>query len=99
LHQIISITALASVSPLGKDPELIWQQYLNPVAAITEVAVGVKNTFVAVLDAESKLAVKELQQSDQKYKALDPSVLYAMLLHEKPFKRPVGRQPMILASI
>jgi 3-oxoacyl-(acyl-carrier-protein) synthase len=83
LHQIISITALASVSPLGKDPELIWQQYLNPEAAITEVAVGVKNTFVAVLDAESKLAVKALQQSDQKYKALDPSVLYAMVASRK----------------
>ena len=83
MHQIISITALASVSPLGKDPELIWQQYLNPEAAITEEIVGAKNTFVAVLDAESKLAVKALQQSDQKYKALDPSVLYAMVASRK----------------
>ena len=58
LHQIISITALASVSPLGKDPELIWHQYLNPEAAITEEIVGAKNTLVAVLDSESKLAVK-----------------------------------------
>ena len=83
LHQIISITALASVSPLGKDPELIWQQYLNPETAITEEIVGAKNTLVAVLDAESKLAVKALQQSDQKYKALDPSVLYAMVASRK----------------
>jgi 3-oxoacyl-(acyl-carrier-protein) synthase len=83
LHQIISITALASVSPLGKDPELIWQQYLNPEAAITEEIVDAKNKLVAVLDAESKLAVKALQQSDQKYKALDPSVLYAMVASRK----------------
>lgn len=83
MHQIISITALASVSPLGKDPELIWQQYLNPEAAITEEIVDAKNKLVAVLDAESKLAVKALQQSDQKYKALDPSVLYAMVASRK----------------
>lgn len=83
LHQIISITALASVSPLGKDSQSIWEQYLNPETAITEEVVGAKNTLVAVLDPESKLAVKALQQSDQKYKALDPSVLYAMVASRK----------------
>jgi hypothetical protein len=26
---IISITALSSISPLGNDPTVIWQNYLN----------------------------------------------------------------------
>lgn len=83
LHQIISITALASISPLGKDSKAIWEQYLNPETAITEVKVGAKNVLAAVLDSESKLVVKALQQSDHKYKALDPSVLYAMVASRK----------------
>ncbi len=83
LHQIISITALASISPLGKDSKAIWEQYLNPETAITEVKVGAKNALAAVLDSESKLVVKALQQSDHKYKALDPSVLYAMVASRK----------------
>ena len=87
LHQIISITALASVSPLGKDSQSIWKQYLNPETAITEEIVGAKNTLVAVLDPESKLAVKALQQSDHKYKALDPSVLYAMVASRKAVQK------------
>ena len=87
LHQIISITALASVSPLGKNSQSIWEQYLNPETAITEEIVGAKNTLVAVLDPESKLAVKALQQSDHKYKALDPSVLYAMVASRKAVQK------------
>lgn len=83
LHQIISITALASVSPLGNDAQTIWKQYLNPGTAITEEVVGVKNTPVAVLDPESKAAVIALQQSDHKYKALDSSVLYALVASRK----------------
>lgn len=87
LHQIISITALASVSPLGNDSQTIWKQYLNPETAITEEVVGVKNTLVAVLDPESKGAVIALQQSDHKYKALDSSVLYALVASRKAIQK------------
>ena len=83
LSQTISITAIASVSPLGNSPETIWENYLNTNHCFTEEDLDQKATLVAMLDTDSKEIVEDLRQSDAKYKSLDKSVLYAMVASRK----------------
>lgn len=79
----ISITAIASISPLGNSPAIIWQKYLNNNHCFSEHVLDHQNTFVATLDGDSKQVVAALRDSDQKYKSLDKSVLYAMAASRK----------------
>ena len=83
LSQTISITAIASISPLGNTPEVIWQNYLNQNHCFTELDLDNKKTFVATLDSNSEQVIAELRESDNKYKSLDKSVLYAMSASRK----------------
>jgi 3-oxoacyl-(acyl-carrier-protein) synthase len=83
LSQTISITAIASVSPLGNDSETIWKNYQNPEPSFQFQLLDQKNTWVGELDEDSKAVVNALRQSDSKYKSLDNSVLYAMLAARK----------------
>ncbi len=83
MSQIISITAIASVSPLGNEPDSIWNNYQNPKPCFQSRFLDHKDTLVAPLDTDSKEQVDALRQSDSKYKFLDNSVLYAMLASRK----------------
>lgn len=78
LSKIISITSIASISPLGNDPKTVWENYKNTNHCFTEHFLDHKNTLVAKLDEDSKAIVEALKHSDIKYKFLDNSVLYAM---------------------
>ncbi|SFM97623.1 3-oxoacyl-(acyl-carrier-protein) synthase [Flavobacterium succinicans] len=83
MSQIISITALSSISPLGNDPKTIWENYQHPSTCFSEQFLDHQKTWVAALDAASQQEVLALQQTDIKYKALDKSVLYAMVAARK----------------
>lgn len=83
LPQTISITAIASISPLGNEIETIWKNYNTDKTCFEERFLDQKNTLVASLDSDSKQVVDALQQSDIKYKFLDKSVLYAMAASRK----------------
>jgi len=83
LSTTISITAIASISPLGANSKIIWENYLNDNHCFTEHILDHKKTFVATLDANSEQLVGELRASDSKYKSLDKSVLYAMAASRK----------------
>ncbi|RKS15909.1 beta-ketoacyl synthase N-terminal-like domain-containing protein [Flavobacterium sp. 120] len=83
MSTIISITAIASISPLGNTPEAIWENYLNENHCFTEHILDHKKTFVATLNANSEQVVGGLRESDNKYKSLDKSVLYAMAASRK----------------
>ncbi len=83
MPKIISITALASISPLGNDPKTIWANYQNPNHCFTTQFLDHKNTLVAPLNNESKAIIEALKQSDVKYKSLDKSVLYAIAASRK----------------
>jgi 3-oxoacyl-(acyl-carrier-protein) synthase len=83
LSQTISITAIASISPLGNTPETIWGNYLSSKHCFKNQELDHKETIVAPLDSGSKQVVDDLQQSDIKYKSLDKSVLYAMAAARK----------------
>nr|WP_288834991.1 beta-ketoacyl synthase N-terminal-like domain-containing protein [uncultured Flavobacterium sp.] len=78
MSTIISITALASISPLGNDQKTIWENYLSENHCFSKKYLDNQESWVASLDENSQQIVAELQQSDVKYKSLDPSVLYAM---------------------
>ena len=78
MSQIISITALSSVSPLGNDPEKIWKNYLNEAHCFVKLHIDEAPTFIAPLDTNSVQKIELLKESDSKYKSLDKSVLYAM---------------------
>ncbi len=78
MSQTISITALASISPLGNDSKTIWGNYLSENHFFSKKHLDNQETLVASLDEDSRKIVAELQQSDIKYKSLDNSVLYAM---------------------
>lgn len=78
LSQTISITAIASISSLGNDPKTIWDNYKKTAHCFTEHFFDHKNTLVAKLDEDSQEIIEVLRQSDNKYKFLDKSVLYAI---------------------
>ncbi len=75
----IAITALASVSPLGNNPESIWANYLSPKTLITAKDFNGNSQWVATIPAEIRTAIADLRQEDIKYKALDETVLLAVL--------------------
>jgi 3-oxoacyl-(acyl-carrier-protein) synthase len=79
LSQTISITSIASISPLGNDSEIIWNNYQNSNTCFQSRYLDQKETWVATLDDNSKTQVAALRASDSKYNFLDNSVLYAML--------------------
>ena len=86
LSTTISITAIASISPLGNDPKVIWENYLNEKHCFTEHLLDYKNTFVGKLDSDSNSLITTLRASDSKYKFLDKSVLYAMAAARQAMK-------------
>ncbi|WP_426090453.1 beta-ketoacyl synthase N-terminal-like domain-containing protein [Flavobacterium sp. DSR3-2] len=78
MSKTISITAIASISPLGTDSKTIWGNYLNQNHCFTEHILDHKKTFVAMLLDDLEQVILALRASDSKYKSLDKSVLYAM---------------------
>lgn len=83
MSKIISITSIASISPLGNDPLTIWKNYKNTNHCFTNHFLDHKNTLVAKLDEDSNAIIEALKHSDSKYKFLDKSVLYAMAASRK----------------
>jgi 3-oxoacyl-(acyl-carrier-protein) synthase len=82
----ISITAIASISPLGKSLNETWNSYLNNTHCITEKPFGNEKHLVAEIPSEAKLAIETLRQSDNKYKSLDATVLYAIYASRQAIK-------------
>lgn len=86
MSKTISITSIASISPLGNDSKAIWENYQRTNHCFTSHFLDHKNTLVAKLDDDSNTIVEALKQSDIKYKSLDKSVLYAMVASRKAIK-------------
>lgn len=79
----IAITSLASLSPLGNTPEGIWNNYLSPKTLISTKEFNGKSQFVATIPAEIRKRIDVLRKEDVKYKALDETVLMAILTSRK----------------
>jgi len=74
----IAITALSSLSSLGKNSSEVWNNYVQPKHFLHLQSFGNTSEFAAPLAAEGSQLIAEIRQSDSKYKALDPSVLMAI---------------------
>ena len=79
----IAITALASVSALGKNENEVWNRYTNDESYLKPHAIGNRQQYAGFLDREAQKEVEALRLSDHKYKSLDKSVLFAMLASRK----------------
>ncbi|MFN8275014.1 MAG: beta-ketoacyl synthase N-terminal-like domain-containing protein [Flavobacteriaceae bacterium] len=74
----IAISALASVSPLGSDPNTIVAHYATQQTAMAKKNFGLHEYWAASLPIEDAQRLEQLRLSEAKYKALDPSVLMAI---------------------
>lgn len=67
------------MSPLGKEADGIWKQYLSPETLITTQVFDGKSRLVATIPQALRLEIDALRKEDSKYKALDETVLMAIL--------------------
>lgn len=88
----IAITSLASISPLGNNPTDIWNNYLSDKTLISSQEFDGKHQFVATIPAEIRHEIFQLRKSDIKYKALDETVLLAILTSRKAIEKAGWKQ-------
>lgn len=83
----IAITSLASISPLGKNPEAIWHNYLSNETLISTEEFNGQQQFVARIPSEIRNEIDDLRKSEIKYKALDETVLLSILVSRQAIKK------------
>ena len=74
---------MSSISPLGNDADTIWHNYLSGKSLIFKKSFNGQLNYVALIPAEVRIEIEELRKSDVKYKALDETVLMALLVSRK----------------
>lgn len=82
----ISITAIASISPLGNNQNSIWEHYINGQHCFENQNFSHGNAPVAAIPEDLKQDLDTLRQSDNKYKSLDDSVLFAIYASRQAIK-------------
>ena len=87
MQKPISITAISSISPLGKSLDDAWKSYQNNQHCITEKSFGNKQALVAEIPKGAKEEIALLRESDSKYKSLDDTVLFAIYASRKAIKQ------------
>ncbi|WP_299003155.1 beta-ketoacyl synthase N-terminal-like domain-containing protein [uncultured Tenacibaculum sp.] len=87
MKEPISITSFASVSALGSSSENIWKNYLNDQHFLTLKEFENFKAWVAQISQDDKNAIEKVQNSDNKYKNLDPSVLYTLFVTRKAIEQ------------
>ncbi|WP_396636547.1 beta-ketoacyl synthase N-terminal-like domain-containing protein [Maribacter sp. R77961] len=86
MKEEISITAVASISPLGELLEGAFEQYQQNTHCFVQRNYNNRDTWVASLPDNVWEKIKQLKNSDTKYKNLDDSVLYAIYASRKAIK-------------
>jgi len=86
LNKPISITAIASISPLGTSQSEIWKNYNSKNHFFSEKQFTHDKALVAEIPAEAKKQIDQLRLSDNKYKSLDDSVLFAVYASRNAIK-------------
>ena len=81
-HTPISITGLASISPLGSNRNAILKAYLDNKHYFTKR----ENTWVGELDKNTLQKIEDLKTESNKYKPLDNSVLFSILSSRNAIK-------------
>ena len=78
MNRNISITALASTSPLGVTTDEIWANYMNPSHRLHPLSLNDKDVWAGVIPKKIKAELELLRTSNSKYLHLDNSVLLAI---------------------
>lgn len=78
MKEPISITAIASISPLGSGLKDAWRGYQDKVPVFDKMIFGKTVAWAAALPIATKLEVDQLKASDFKFKNLDDTVHYAL---------------------
>lgn len=86
MKNLISITALASLSPLGISLQESREVYLNANHYIVKKRIHGKDVLVAPLSAFAKSRIIELRHSNSKYENLDDSVLFTLFASREAVK-------------
>jgi 3-oxoacyl-[acyl-carrier-protein] synthase II len=87
LNRPISITAIASISPLGTTLEKAWNGYLDSDHCFIQKTIGDSTDWIAPLSEKVKAEVEALKRSDALYGNLDDSVLYAIFASRLAFEK------------
>lgn len=82
----ISIISQSSISALGSQPDEIWNSYLNDSSCISKETINNELVNVSKLSKKIQNEIEVLKTSDSKYKSLDNSVLYAILVARNAVK-------------
>lgn len=82
----ITITAISSISPLGENLEDAWESYGNDYHYLTQENFDGKSTWIGRLNESTMESIEKLGRSNSKYKNLDNSVLYALLVSRNAIK-------------
>lgn len=86
MQEIISITALATISPLGASPADSWKAYLNPEHCIVTKNIDGEEVFLAPLSQAARSGIDSIRRSDSKYENLDDTVLFALFASRAAFE-------------
>ncbi len=87
MQKTISITAISSISPLGKSPECVWKSYQNNRHCISEKSFNNDTALVGEIPEDVKDGIELLRESDSKYKSLDDTVLFAIYASRQAIKQ------------
>mgnify|MGYP000259018824 CR=1 FL=1 len=87
MQKPISITAISSISSLGKSLDEAWESYQNNSHHITKKKVLGKHVFVSKITEDAKQDIALLKASDSKYKSLDNTVLFAIYTSRQAIKQ------------
>ena len=83
LREPISITALSSISALGNGSEEVWNSYETNNHYLSELGIGDQKVWAAPLPQSLRAEIKNLRDSDSRYKHLDDTVLFAIYAARK----------------
>jgi 3-oxoacyl-(acyl-carrier-protein) synthase len=86
MKQKIAITSISSISPLGNNPNEIWQNYLSDKTLISIKEFNGKSQFIAQIPSEIRNEIEVLRKSEIKYKSLDETVLFAIYVSRQAIK-------------
>ncbi|NMH87417.1 beta-ketoacyl synthase N-terminal-like domain-containing protein [Flavivirga algicola] len=86
MQKPISITAISSISPLGKSSDDAWKNYQNNKHCLSEESFNNETALVAKIPKDTRKEIELLRESDSKYKSLDDTVLFAIYASRQAIK-------------
>jgi len=87
MKEQISITSIASISPLGASSEEVWKGYLSDKHFLKSKNFEKENVILGAISQENNAEIERLKKSDDKYKSLDRSVLLAIYTSRKALSK------------